>query len=125
MQYRHVIDWLARKPGAFENYRYKQDMFPSSHFRMAYDYLKQHNPLRANKEYVSILYMAAKEGEDLTESAIRLLISREAPISAESVRELVNKSVHPPQVTDIAIDDVALEEYDELLVVGKEVGAYE
>ena len=125
VQYRHIIDWLVRKPGAFENYRYKSDMFPSSYFRMAYDYLKQHNPLRANKEYVSILYMAAKEGEDLTESAIKLLISQEAPISAESVRERVNKSVHPTQVTDIAIDNVALEEYDELLAVGKGVGAYE
>jgi len=125
VQYRHIIDWLARKPGAFENYRYKSDIFPSSHFRMAYDYLKQHNPLRANKEYVSILYMAAKEGEDLTESAIRLLISQEIPISAESVRERIKESAHSPQVTDIAIDDVTLEEYDELLTVGKAVGAYE
>jgi hypothetical protein len=125
VQYRHIIDWLARKPGAFENYRYKSDMFPSSYFRMAYDYLKQHNPLRANKEYVNILHIAAKEGEDLTESAIKLLISQEVPISAESVKKCVNESAYSPQVTDIAIDDVTLEEYDELLAVGKEAGAYE
>ena len=33
--YRHVIDWLVRKPGAFADYRYRADLFPSSHFRLA------------------------------------------------------------------------------------------
>ena len=39
INYRHVIDWLVRKPGAFENYRYREDLFPTSRFRMAYDSL--------------------------------------------------------------------------------------
>jgi transposase len=37
INYRHVIDWLVRKPGAFTNYRYKDDLFPTSQFRIAYD----------------------------------------------------------------------------------------
>ena len=41
IQYRHVIEWLLRKPGAFENYRYREDLFPTSRFRMAYDWLKE------------------------------------------------------------------------------------
>ena len=41
IQYRHIIDWLLRKPGAFENYRYREDLFPSHRFRMAYDALKK------------------------------------------------------------------------------------
>ena len=36
-----MIDWLVRKPGAFESYRYMSDMFPTSYFRMAYDALKE------------------------------------------------------------------------------------
>ena len=40
INYRHVIDWLVRKPGAFENYRYKEDLFPTSQFRIAYDMLR-------------------------------------------------------------------------------------
>ncbi len=40
IDYRHVIDWLVRKPGAFADYRYRADLFPSSHFRMAYDALQ-------------------------------------------------------------------------------------
>ena len=41
INYRHVIDWLVRKPGAFENYRYREDLFPTSRFRMAYDALRE------------------------------------------------------------------------------------
>ncbi len=33
--YRHIIDWLVRKPGAFADYRYRADLFPSSRFRLA------------------------------------------------------------------------------------------
>ncbi len=39
VQYRHIIDWLQRKPGAFADYRYRADLFPSSRFRAAYDVL--------------------------------------------------------------------------------------
>ena len=28
INYRHVIDSLVRKPGAFENYQYHEEMFP-------------------------------------------------------------------------------------------------
>ncbi len=47
IDYRHVIDWLVRKPGAFADYRYRADLFPSSRFRMAYDLLQQRQPRRA------------------------------------------------------------------------------
>lgn len=115
IDYRHIIDWLVRKPGAFENYRYKSEMFPSSYFRIAYDDLKRHNPLRANKEYVNVLYMASHEGQDRTESAIRHLLSRDLAVSAESVRQILAKNGRIPSITDVAIDDIALEAYDKLL----------
>lgn len=35
INYRHVIDWLVRKPGAFKDYRYLDAMFPTSRFRRA------------------------------------------------------------------------------------------
>jgi len=46
INYRHIIDWLVRKPGAFEHYRYREDLFPSVRFRWTYDYLKAHHTLR-------------------------------------------------------------------------------
>lgn len=124
INYRHIIDWLKRKPGAFKNYRYKSDMFPSSYFRMAYDYLKRQDPLRANKEYVAILYMAAKEGESLTESAVRYLLSQEQPMSSESVRQTINKESKMSSIADIAIDEVSLQSYDELLSIREEMAVH-
>ena len=29
VDYRHIIDWLVRKPGAFANYRYREHLFPT------------------------------------------------------------------------------------------------
>jgi hypothetical protein len=37
VDYRHIIDWLVRKPGAFERYRYRDELFPTSRFRMTFD----------------------------------------------------------------------------------------
>lgn len=63
INYRHIIDWLARKPGAFEHYRYRDALFPSSRFRIAYDTLKEQSPATAHKEYLKLLYLAARETE--------------------------------------------------------------
>jgi len=55
VDYRHIIDWLVRKPGAFEHYRYREDLFPTSWFRLAYDALREeHGPKRGAKEYLEI-----------------------------------------------------------------------
>jgi hypothetical protein len=35
VNYRHIIDWLVRKPGALANYRYQADLFPTTRFRIA------------------------------------------------------------------------------------------
>ncbi len=115
IQYQHVIEWLVRKPGAFKDYKYKTDMFPSTYFRMAYDYLTQYNPFRANKEYVKILHVAYKEGETITESAIRRLLSQEEEISAETVLHLVKANNQLPAPTEVAVNDINLGIYDELL----------
>src|SRR5262249_10075763 len=52
IDYRHIIDWLVRKPGAFAQYRYQAELFPSSRFRLAYDTLHSQQPRRAVKEYL-------------------------------------------------------------------------
>ena len=75
IQYRHIIDWLVRKPGAFENYQYREDLFPSIPFRRVYDGLKiQHTVQKAAKEYLKILELAATEGESLVEQALESLL---------------------------------------------------
>jgi hypothetical protein len=39
IQYPHIIEWLVRKPGAFADYRYRADLYPTSRFRRACDLL--------------------------------------------------------------------------------------
>lgn len=117
IQYRHIIDWLVRKPGAFENYRYKSDMFPSSCFRIAYDKLRQQSPLQANKEYLKILYAAAKEGEALVEYVLRELLLENKPVSCDEIDRCIAQSQDIPLSTDVTVQTVALETYDELLEV--------
>jgi hypothetical protein len=115
IEYRHIIDWLVRKPGAFEDYRFRDDLFPSSYFRMAYDWLVQHNPNRASKEYLKILYLAAKEGESGTESALKELFSQGQQITTEAVETIVKSARQTASPAQVVIDDVDLTVYDELL----------
>ena len=37
VNYRHVIGSLVRKPGAFARYRFREQLFPTRHFRLTYD----------------------------------------------------------------------------------------
>ena len=63
VDYRHVIGWLVRKPGAFARYRYREDLFPAVTFRRAYDALQTTHGERADVEYLRILHLAALHGE--------------------------------------------------------------
>jgi len=122
IDYRHIIDWLVRKPGAFENYRYRNDLFPTSWFRLAYDALREeHGPKRGAKEYLQILARAAKQGESRVEEAIRLLLGRRDPLNAEMVASLIEEGA-PPLLTTVEVDPVSLTVFDELLD-GQEVAA--
>src|SRR6266852_1652156 len=46
INYRHIIWSLVRKPGAFAAYRYRDDLFPTTLFRQAYDRLLAERPKR-------------------------------------------------------------------------------
>jgi len=117
INYRHIIDWLVRKPGAFENYRYRQDLFPTHRFRIAYDYLRQTCPVRAGKEYLSILHLAASESETAVDNALYQLINRDKNITALAVKELVESGQQLSSPKDIVIADVDIKSYDLLLEV--------
>jgi hypothetical protein len=116
INYRHIIDWLVRKPGAFENYLYKDDLFPTSQFRMAYDLLcSQHGSRQGNKHYLKILELAAKDNEALVNESLRFLINRGGEIHFEIVEAMVKSQLEPPAVTDVEVEQVDLRIYDQLL----------
>ncbi len=118
IDYRHVIDWLVRKPGAFANYRYRCDLFPTHRFRAAYDYLQGHFPARADKEYLSILELAAKENETSVDEALQWLIEGCRPVSFASVAAIVRSGQSLELPVEVKIPAVDLRQYDCLLATG-------
>jgi hypothetical protein len=116
INYRHIIDWLVRKPGAFEHYRYKQDLFPSSYFRIAYDLLREEQGLKSgNKQYLKLLELAAKDSETAVNETLRFLLSQNMPLSFEAVEAKVRSAQQAPSLTDVYVEEVDLAVYDRLL----------
>jgi hypothetical protein len=116
INYRHIIDWLVRKPGAFENYRYREELFPTSRFRMAYDALREAQPERGHKEYLGILHLAARQSEAAVDEALRVLLAGERPLSLAAVEELVQRAEEVPPVTEVTVEDVDLTGFDDLFL---------
>jgi hypothetical protein len=114
--YRHIIDWLVRKPGAFADYRYRADLFPSSRFRLAYDVLLMQQSERAAKEYLSILQLAARESESGVEVALSRLMNEESVhlTVAAVIADLRTNDGRLP-LTEVTVAPVDLASYDALL----------
>jgi hypothetical protein len=116
INYRHIIDSLIRKPGAFENYRYRDDLFPTSRFRIAYDDLKQrHSQTSAARQYLNILYLAARESETAVDDVLRMMIDKQMIISDKQVEALVRSRQPVAVATKVRIPTVDLTCYDQLL----------
>lgn len=117
IDYRHVIWSLVRKPGAFAQYRYRDDLFPSLTFRRAYDALAVLTPQRADREYLRLLHLAASRSEAEVEAALTLLLDQRLPPTFDAARELVQPPgpVAVPAMTTPVLDFAV---YDRLLAAG-------
>ncbi len=115
INYRHVIGWLVRKPGAFERYRYRDELFPTSRFRMAYDALTEQVPERAVSEYLAILELAARDGESLVDDVLRMLLERNVKLTVKGVEQFVKCPEAVPEVTAVTVEAVDLSCFDQLL----------
>jgi len=111
INYRHLIWSLVRKPGAFAAYRYRDDLFPSVTFRRAYDVLARTTAVRADREYVRVLHLAATLSEVEVETALQLLEEAGTAPTADAVRELVR----PIAVQQVVMAPINFQPYDQLL----------
>jgi hypothetical protein len=111
VNYRHLIWSLARKPGAFADYRYRDDLYPTLAYRRAYDRLLKAAPARAEKEYVRVLHLAATLSETEVEIALALLEEADQTPTADAVRDLVR----PIAVRQLVAVSINLKSYDQLL----------
>ena len=115
INYRHVIDSLVKKPGAFARYRYRQELFPTFTFRRAYDALRDFHGLerQADLDYLRILQLAAHTFESEVETALELLLNEgDVPVT-DRVKALVEPA--QPEIPDLPVPVVDLKGYDTLV----------
>jgi len=113
IDYRHVIGWLVRKPGAFARYRYREDLFPGVTFRRVYDRLQATHGERGDVEYLRILKLAATAGEGRVRAAVTRLLDAPTVLDYAAVQGCVA----PPAVAipTLHIPPPDLRVYDALL----------
>lgn len=116
IDYRHVIWSLVNKPGAFANYRYRDEFFPTTVFRRAYDNLSARRPEKGDRDYLRILHMAASVSEADVETALELLLEAGERFDFIAVRDLVNGPKETPSVPKLTTPELDLTEYDRLLL---------
>lgn len=84
--------WCA-SPGAFAQYRFREDLFPTLTFRRAYDALRAFRGERADVEYVRVLKLAADNFESDVEVALERLLAGHATFDYAAVEALVVERV--------------------------------
>jgi transposase len=113
INYRHIIDGLVRKPGAFANYKYQEALFPRLCFRKAYDSLYDARPATADKTYLKLLQLAKIQSEQGVADAIELLLEDRQLPTLENVKELMDSFQKERQL--VRVNQPNLADYDRLL----------
>ena len=114
IDYRHVIDSLVRKPGAFVGYLYREELFPRPVFRQTYDRLKAAEEGKASARYLRLLQLAAEYGEDRVADALGTVL-RQGELPMADVIELGLRTPVPVRPEEIAPFTPDLGAYDSLI----------
>lgn len=121
LNYRHVIDHLLRKPGAFERYRYREEMFPSPVFRKAHDRMvAEQGRRKGSLEYLRLLKLASEIGErDLELMLVEYVCPPYPAWTVDDLRSLLQPQARP----SLALAELQPEwsSYDSLLTSNQEV----
>jgi hypothetical protein len=111
-----VIWSLVRKPGAFRNYRYREELFPVLAFRRAYDALVATHGERADIEYVRILHLAASTMQSRVEQALVELLELGQRFDYVTVKSIA--APERPAIPQVTIGTPDPRAYDALLAGG-------
>jgi hypothetical protein len=115
IDYRHLIDQLIKKPGAFKNYIYKEAMFPTLAFRLTWEkLLETYDNRKACREYLGILKEAAhRDREDCVSHYLEKELARGVVPTRSEVRSLFYKESETlPEIESCCVN---LEDYDHLI----------
>lgn len=123
IDYRHVIEHLLRKPGAFAQYRFREELFPTLTYRRAYDRLiEQEGQRRGELEYLRLLKLTADLSISVPlamstnglEALLSECLSGDGKLSVEGLKRFlgVSDQAGPIPILELAVD---LSGYDALL----------
>ena len=90
---------------------------------MAYDSLVESIGERADREYLAILELAARENETLVNNTLQLYLNAERIPSAKEIAGYVRYEQRPESIAEPAIEEVDLAGYDRLLSNDEEEAA--
>lgn len=120
IDYRHIITALAKKPGAFKSYLYREQLFPSIVFRQAHERLLALEERKADARYIKLLTLAATEGEAAVEEAIGACLRIGEPPLVEAVHQRLQARPSPTAALhSISPYEASLAHYDALLEVNR------
>ena len=117
IDYRHIIGSLVRKPGAFARYYFREQLYPTLTFRLAYDAMWGWKGERADVDYVRILHLAATTMEADVERALKRLLESRVRFDYAVVKQLAAPA--SPEIPALELSgEVDLGVYDRLLAGG-------
>lgn len=115
VDFRHVLEPLLRKPGAFVHYRHREALYPGVVFRTAYDRLvADHGERPGVIEYLQVLKLAAEHTVEKVEPILQTCLARAGKWRATEVRAALvpaaRKVIELPSLTpSLAAYDALLE----------------
>lgn len=113
VNWRHVIEWMVKKPGAFRRYRYRDALLPTWTFREAWERLDAAlSTWSAAMNYLQVLKLARDAGQTLVEGQVRALLDAGSLPRLDAVVERMERERSAAPV--LAAPEVRLSDYDEL-----------
>jgi hypothetical protein len=115
INYHHLIGSLIRKPGAFLNYRYREELYPNSFFRLAWDSLQKTHPANSVKMYLKILSLAANHSEEQISDILKILLRHHMEFTIENIEKYLDQPEAAPEIPQVNVRTVDLGDYDKLV----------
>ena len=112
IDYRHIIEALMRKTGAFERYRHREDLFPGLVWRRAFDALQAGLGQRKGEvEYLRLLHLSAKTLEGEVGAALEAILESGKLPEADLVKDLMGSEM-AITIPELKQAEVNLGDYD-------------
>ena len=115
VNYRHVIDSLRKKPGAFLQYRWRDELLPNDNYRKLWTQLQQQfSPMEASRLMVESLYWAAKLDKETSVAQWLATQLQRQSLTLDTLQQQFCPLLLKSEAT-FSVEQHSLSNYDQLL----------